>query len=278
MPYEDIRNPDLPWGYWLTVRDVPGLDGPIVDEHGAAWKSIREAFWIGRMRMSARADDADEQLERMTAALTALDRRSVNPREAALDIFDGEQLFRDFYRSWLAGHELSVIGPTGGTDLTTEGRAVLLMLTATRSMRPGPLPFGPDAIMGTPMPDVSRERREIWFAEIGRFGARLPCRFERVSIGDSFAILLHGDGFGHRMPVRRVIWSQAFLDVETRDRLFYWLAVRVDRWAHWGQRAWEEGAAAFTQYLLELVATGLPGAGTSGAPMLALGGPAPRPV
>lgn len=46
MRYEDVRNPDLPCGYWLTVRDVAGLGGPIVDEHGTPWKSVREAFWI----------------------------------------------------------------------------------------------------------------------------------------------------------------------------------------------------------------------------------------
>ena len=170
-----------------------------------------------------------------------------------------ELRFQSFHASWLAGQGLTAIGATGDMDLAPEGRAVLLMLLATRPARFGPLPIGHDAVLKPPSPDDDRSRREAWFGEVARFADQLPCRFVRDRIGTSHVILLKGEGYGHRMPMRRVLWAQAFADEETRDQLFFWLAVRLDRWRDWGEQAWKGGAAAFTQHLLQLVATALPG-------------------
>jgi len=43
-PYEQRRNPNLPWGYWLTaVGEVDGWP-PLIDDQGNRWDSVREAF------------------------------------------------------------------------------------------------------------------------------------------------------------------------------------------------------------------------------------------
>ena len=37
-----------------------------------------------------------------------------------------------------------------------------------------------------------------------------------------------------------------------RDRFYFWLCHRVDRWSDWGTRAWENGPRALSEYLLQL--------------------------
>ena len=49
IPYEDRRNPNLPWGYWIYIdAEVKGLP-PLVDEYGHRWRSLREALWVDRL-------------------------------------------------------------------------------------------------------------------------------------------------------------------------------------------------------------------------------------
>lgn len=60
-----------------------------------------------------------------------------------------------------------------------------------------------------------------------------------------------------RMPMRKVVWSQAFADERVRDDFFAWIAVRVGRWEDWGAMAFRKGADALTSHLLGLFAAGL---------------------
>lgn len=52
-----------------------------------------------------------------------------------------------------------------------------------------------------------------------------------------------------------VIWSQVFADEESRDALFQWLCIRVDRWAAWGKKTGHMGAPHFNALLVTLLAT-----------------------
>ena len=49
--------------------------------------------------------------------------------------------------------------------------------------------------------------------------------------------------------------------------------MRIERWGAWGERAWTQGAAAFTQHLLALIAAGLTETGRVAPPLLALASP-----
>lgn len=274
MAYEDHRNPAFPWGYWLTARSVRGLAGRIGDDDGTSWDSVREALWCGRLGMGRVEEGAMETyLEALAGVLVIHHRRSIVRTELHHDVEGGDRFLGGFYRSWLEGHGLIVADRHGDGKLTPEGRAVLLMLGATRPARFGPLPLGPDAPPSSGRPGADRAATEAWLTEISCFAARLPYRFERTGIGTQHAILLYGDQLGHRMPMRRVLWSLTLADEAIRDGLFTWLAMRIERWGAWGERAWTQGAAAFTQHLLALIAAGLPETGRVAPPLLALASP-----
>jgi hypothetical protein len=66
------------------------------------------------------------------------------------------------------------------------------------------------------------------------------------------AIKLLGHGLGGHIPLTRVLWSMTFPDDYARDRMFCWLAHRLDRWQAWGEMAAEQGAQALSEHLLQL--------------------------
>lgn len=252
MVYEHIRNPQLPWGYWLQTRD-----GVFVDEGGREWRSVREAFWVGRLGMRpldhdyGREKTMHEELERLTAVLAAQDRRILLGRESATDMFDGSHAFERFHSAWTWG-----FGLTDEQSLTVEGRAVLLMLVATRPYELGRLPVGPDAMRAIIGADAGVEAREQWFAEIDAFARDLAFRFVRSEVGRSPCVELVGDDSTARMPTRRAFWSQGFRHEHDRDQLFAWLCERLDRWDDWGRLVAKRGAAEFQQHLVELLVLG----------------------
>ena len=250
IPYAAKRNPNLPWGHWLVASE----DGErLYDEHGNAWDSVRDYLWTDRLRMEPHPANAIEaQLEFLLAVLVAIDRRVVKTEEKVRDIFGGLWHLQAFYAYWLEG-----IGLTSNNrveDLTHEGRAVLVMLASTRSAGSAPLPIGLPTLtprLGLDHGETRAERERV-LAVQEAFARELPYRFVREAIADRPGIKLMGVQLGNNIPLTRVLWSMSFPDDHARDRMFAWLAHRLDRWAEWGELAARKNAQALSDHLLQL--------------------------
>lgn len=250
IPYAAKRNPNLPWGYWL-VADQNGER--LYDEHGNAWDSVRDYLWTHRLGMGPHpANAVEDQLEFLLAVLVALDRRIVKTEEAARDLFDGLWHHQRFYSHWLEG-----VGLTSSNrleDLTYEGRAVLVMLASTRTARSAPLPIGLPTLtprMGLDRGETKQERERV-LAVQEAFARDLPYRFVREPVADKPGVKLMGAQLGSNVPLTRVLWSMTFADDHARDRLFAWLARRLERWEEWGELAARKNARSFSDHLLQL--------------------------
>lgn len=257
IPYEQRRNANLPWGYWLTAQGEVYSTPPLADEEGRQWNSVREAFWISRLGMGpiARTDVMNSELELLLAVLVAIDRRVIGIEESAYDLFGGWDRARH-YGAWLHGQGLVefVPGCDFNTDLSAEGHAVLLMLASTRSPRDAPMPIGLASLKpyhGLNL-GMDEEARERIMAEQERAAALLQYRFQREVVGSSMAIVLVGDALGPNVPLRRKLWSLTFVDTYARDRMYLWLHERIDRWKSWGELAYERGARELSEHLLQL--------------------------
>ena len=86
------RPGDLPWGWWLRVRD-----GVLEDEDGRTWRSVRDAFWQGELNFPD-VHFAPEQHELLLRALSALDSPCSDANESRHDLFSGDMLFWRFYQ------------------------------------------------------------------------------------------------------------------------------------------------------------------------------------
>ena len=256
MSYETERDADKPWGYWLRGVSAGAVLSTLVDEDGTCWASVREAFWCGSLKMPGRRSGVfDREVERLFGVLTAVDRRSPSQREMAVDMFEGDSDFYGFYMRWMQGAGL--LDPAVhifDATLTAKGRAVLLMLAATRPHQLWAVAAGPDSVAAlTSVRPISADR-ERWFAETATLAAKMQFRFNRDFIYGRNVIVLTGDALGDRMPLGRTLWSQMFDDAEVRDRYHHWLCIRLDRWAAWGEMAYRQGAAHLTHHLLTLLA------------------------
>lgn len=134
---------------------------------------------------------------------------------------------------------------------------MLAMLQATRDPGHAVMAFGAvrDAmrVAGRTAADNAREEALRAF-EAGV--VRMLYLFAREELAGRPVVTLTGIA-GGRMPLRRVMWSQSFPDVDVRDDFFAWLTERVDRWEDWGAMAYSKGADALTTHLLGLFATRL---------------------
>ena len=250
IPYEQRRNPNLPFGYWCIVD--PAHPPHLVDELGHRWESLREYIWCSRLGMARGGSWEFEHLtELLLAVLAAIDRRVVQIEEQVIDLFGGARDMARHYRAWLEGHKLSG-GPVG--DLTAEGRAILVALASTRSAGAAPIPIG----LATLAPErgldgsKTREERERVFRLSETFALDLPGRFVRDTIAGRPGIKLVGAPSGENIPLGRVLWTMTFGDEYARDRLFAWLIHRLDRWEAWTGIARIDGAQAFTEHILHL--------------------------
>jgi hypothetical protein len=248
--YTAKRNPNLPWGYWLVASE----DGEaLYDEDGNAWDSVRDYLWTHRLRMGRHPANAVEaQLEFLLAILVAIDRRVVKTEESVRDIFHGHWHLQAFYAHWLEG--VGLASNNRVESLTQEGRAVLVMLASTRSAGSAPLPIGLPALtprMGLDRGET-RDERERVLASQEAFARDLPYRFVREAIADRPGIKLMGVQIGSNIPLTRILWSMSFPDDHARDRMFAWLAHRIDRWEEWGELSARKGARVLSELLLEL--------------------------
>lgn len=242
---------DLPWGWWLTA-DASGF----VDGDGRRWRSVRDAFWQGRLGFPD-IHVAPEQHELLLRVLTSLDRRLVGVGEARIDLFT-DMMFWRFYLCWLVSVGFTRVGegPFGTAfeaGLTDEGRSVMLMLQATREPAWGDLPF-PDIVeaVRTAGRGAASQARESELRAFEVQAAHLPWLFARERVARLFVVTLTGIAVESRMPTRRVVWSLSFEDEVVRDDFFGWLAERVERWEDWGSIAYRSGASELTGHLLAL--------------------------
>lgn len=248
---------ELPWGWWLRARD-----GALEDEDGRTWRSVREAFWQGELGFPD-VHFFGEQHELMLRTLSSLANTQSDGAESMHDLFGGDMMFWRFYMCWLASvGMLGDSGPPGlpcsplDRRLSPEGISVLMMLRATREPAWERLLMADviDAVASSLRQPGHDERERALRTFEGSIGLRRHV-FARERVARSHLVTLTGfaSGPGSCMPTRRVTWSQAFTDASTRDDLFAWLALRVERWDDWGEMAYVRGANAFGRHLLELL-------------------------
>ena len=85
-----------------------------------------------------------------------------------------------------------------------------------------------------------------------RFRAICLYRVVREPTADRPGVKLMGVQISSNVPLTRVLWSMSFPDDHARDRLFAWLAHRLDRWVEWGELAADKNAQGFSEHLLQL--------------------------
>lgn len=252
--YGDDRHPDLPWGYWfVSMSDIPGQP-PLVDEDGREWGSVREAFWIDRLGLpSIHSGWMNGIMEFMASYLAILDGRFVAPEERYRDIFLGDGHLDQFFRAYLLAAGL--VNDTDGRP-TPEGRAVLLMLIATRTREDAEEKVGLDWIVAnrTVADQAARgeaaeqvERREC-------VAARMAHRFATDTIGNDPAVKLIGLRITREIPVRSTLWTMTWPDGDrfARDQFYLWLLERIDRWDSWSELVTRDGARALTEHFMKL--------------------------
>lgn len=256
--HHDRRYGDLPWGWWLRVRDCR-----IEDEHGRSWRTVRDAFWEGEVGFPA-VHFAPEQHELLARVLASIGAAASADRERREDLFGGDWMFWRFYRCWLVsiGMVEAKVGPNGLLDpfhasLSDKGRSVLLMLQATREPAWERLPLAEVvAAVAAAFRDETDDTREAALQAFERSVGFRRHLFARERIGRLHVVTLTGLVANARMPMMRVSWSQAFDDPAGRDDLFAWLAARIDRWDDWARLAHDKGADALTRHLLGLIVAG----------------------
>ena len=248
---------ELPWGWWLRA----GPDG-FVDEHGRAWKSVRDAFWEGELGFPP-VHFAPAQLELMLRVMTAIGSGWHGVAEQRHDVFDGDMMFWRFHHCWLASIGMVETAPDWvamspwsnvlDAGLSALGRSVLMMLQATRESEFERLPMAAvvAAVGADHGPDTEARGRAL--AGFEREVGFRRHTFAREGIGAQFLVTLTGITTGARMPTRKVAWSQSFADARSCDDMFAWLAERVHRWNDWGELADRQGADALTRPLLSVI-------------------------
>lgn len=249
------RDRVLPWGWWLRA-----VGGSVEDTEGRRWSGVRDAFWQGRLGFPA-THLIPEQLELLTRVLGAIDQRWVGAQEHKHDLFAGDMMFWRFYQCWMSSIDLVASGPEVdplSASLTDEGRSVLAMLRATREPAFVDLPIAAvlDAVRAAGR-DTADDEREAALRAFERGVSRQHWVFARETLAGHYVVTLTGVETAARMPMRKVVWSQAFPDERVRDDFFAWAAVRVGRWEDWGAIAHGKGADALTSHLLGLFAVAL---------------------
>lgn len=252
--YGEGRHPALPWGYWLTsTGKVPG-EPPLVDEDGRVWKSVRQAFWVGRLGLPELHDTwVNPILEFIMCYLAIVDGRFVPRQERVRDIFLGDGHFDTFFGAWL---EASGLVSRHRSELTAEGRCALLMLIATRTREDAEDDVGLgwiDARRGLAGP-AERGATADMVRESEPVAARMTHRFAVDEIAGRPAVKLIGLRITREIPVRSTVWSMSWPDRDrhARDCFYLWLLERIDRWDDWSGLVADHGSRALTEHLMRL--------------------------
>ncbi|MEI5688083.1 MULTISPECIES: hypothetical protein [Sphingomonas] len=230
------------------------------DGQGGSWRSVREAFWVGRLGFPS-IHFVPEQQELLLRVLSTIERGTDQRSEGRHELFSGDMLFWRFYICWIVSIGLADVDGRGNPLnplLTEEGLQVRLMLSATAD------PAWAELRMSEVVDAVRRahhggpeELREAMLQSFERESAARPTGFARKTVGRSHMVTLTGLSTEGRMPLRRTFWSLGFADPEHRDDFYGWLAQRVHRWDDWAAIAYNKGADALTQHLLTLMSSSI---------------------
>ena len=252
--YDEGRHPDLPWGYWLTsIGDVAG-EPPLVDDEGNEWSSVRRAFWEGRLGLPFNNHHRmNDCLEFMLAYLAMMDGRFVKREERVEDLFQGEAHLEQFYGAFMESVGLAEWNHNGATS---EGRAVLLMLIATRDRDDANEAIGLDWVAATKGLARGQERKAAaeMVEEREQAASRMAHRFATDTIGGNPVVKLIGLRITSEIPVRSTLWTMTWEDGDSyaRDRFYLWLLERIDRWDAWSEMVTEQGTRALTEHFMKL--------------------------
>lgn len=249
--YGDGRHPSLPWGYWLvSTGDVPGQP-PLIDEDGRIWNSVRQAFWEGRLGLGRFRNDIT--LDFITSYLAIVDSRFVPEQECVEDIFEADRNLANFFEDFLTAAGLMT---HRRGRLTQEGRAVLMMLIATRTLDSAENNVGMDWILAHRSTGGREERTEaadkVQRAE--QVAERMLHRFATDTIDDLPSVKLVGLHITNEIPVRSTLWTMSWPVANSfaRDQFYLWLVERIDRWDHWSEMVSRGGARALTEHFMKL--------------------------
>lgn len=249
--YGGGRHGDLPWGYWLVSSGTSGQP-PLIDEDGTEWPSVRDAFWCGRLGFPE-SYASDHVLEFMASYMAIMDGRFVKDEERVRDVFDG-----DHHADTLFGTILEAAGLVDKLSrrLTPEGRAVLLMLIATRRQDNAQEDVGMAWIVANRTVAGWKERQTA-AEQVERreqVAARMMHRFATDEIDGNPAIKLIGLRITREIPVRSTLWSMMWDSGDRlgRDRFYLWLLERIDRWDDWSEMVTKHGARALTEHFMKL--------------------------
>lgn len=257
--YGADRHPDLPWGYWLTsIGKNPGAP-PLVDEDGRQYSSVRDAFWRGRLGLPPLRRHYNERtpghdiLSFIMWFLATLDQRFVTIDESRLDIFRGNGHLQRFFIAFLVSHGLVDVDEHRPTP---EGRAVLMMLMATRSNEEVQDGVGIDWVAATNFGASSEARRNAleMAAERQQTASRMKHRFARDTLNGRPVVTFISFKMTREIPLRSTVWSMSWErgDEHSRDRFYLWLLERIDRWDAWSELISRGGTRALTEHLMKL--------------------------
>lgn len=260
VPYEERRNPNLPWGYWLVIDAIGDPRNPLLAEDGRRWESVRAALWRDRLSMGNPAHPGflnmeSDQLEFLLAVLASIHRRVISIREASIDLFGGSWQRTAHYALWLTG--LGLIEPAtvlANAKLTPEGHAILVMLAATRERAIAHLPVGSPSLhrFAQLRPDIDAGVLEAQIAAVeAELSPLLPGRFVRTTLGAQPAVVLVGPADADLLH-HETLWSISLPSIVERDRFYLWVLARADRWERWLSIVTRREPRALTEHLLTL--------------------------
>lgn len=251
--YGEGRHPDLPWGYWLTSSGELHGEPPLVDEEGKQWSSVREAFWSGRLGFpNVHYRWVDAVLGFMMSYLAIHDGRFVETQERIRAIFHGDGHLGEFFSAFMVATGFI----ESSQKLTPEGRAVLIMLIATRSQEEAQDDVGMDWISANRgfIPHRCRKDAADMVEEREIAASRMRNRFAADHIDGCPVVKLVSFKVTNEIPLRSTIWSMSWEDGDrhARDCFYLWLLERIDQWDLWTGMVEEQGTRALTDHLMKL--------------------------
>lgn len=117
---------------------------------------------------------------------------------------------------------------------TPEGRAVLMMLMATRSNEEVQDGVGIDWVGATRFGASGEARRNAseMAAEHEETASRMKHRFARDALNGRPVVTFISFKMTREIPLRTTVWSMSWDegDDHSRDRFYLWLLERIDRW------------------------------------------------
>lgn len=193
------------------------------DGKGGGWRSVREAFWVGRLGFPS-IHFVPEQQELLSRVLSTIERSTESRSDGRHDLFFGDMMFWRFYMCWIVSIRLADVDGRGNPlnpRLTVEGFQVRLMLSATAEPAWAELPMADvvDAVRrahhGPP-----EQLREAMLQSFERETAARSTGFARRTVGRSHMVVLTGLSKDGRTPLRRTFWSLGFADTDHRDDFY----------------------------------------------------------